>query len=83
MEPTISYPQYRKYSNEKTYFKIISNKKWEEIQLLNKKYTLQKYEVNIFSDRNYLHDLTFDYKRNWMKIKEDEYEKIKAQIVSN
>lgn len=74
---TITYPQYRKYTNNKGYFKIISPDEWEEIQLIGSKATVNTYKVNILPDRNFVNDLTFDYQNNWLKIEEEEYERVK------
>lgn len=70
----IVYPQYRKYPNNKAYFKIISDKEWEEIQVIGSKCIFHKFSVNIMPDRNFLYDMTFDYKSNWEKIEEEEYQ---------
>ena len=72
----LHYPQYRKYKNDQRYFKIISSTEWEEIQLLGGKYLLHRFTVKILPDRNFIHDMTFDYKENWEKIGEEEYLKI-------
>ncbi|MCX6296654.1 MAG: hypothetical protein NTX97_11425 [Bacteroidetes bacterium] len=69
----IAYPQFRKYLNNRSYFKIISDKEWEEIQIIGSKNVLHRYIVNIMPDRNFLHDMTFDYKENWVAIGEEEY----------
>jgi len=76
----ISYPQYRKYKNNKGYFKIISTEEWEEIQVIGSKIIINTFKVNIFPDRNFINDMTFDYENNWIKIEADEYEKIKSVI---
>lgn len=70
----ITYPQYRKYPNNKGYFKIISPSEWEEIQIIGSKHLLHHFTVNILPDRNFIHDMTFDYENNWVKIEEIEYE---------
>lgn len=71
---SITYPQYRKYPNGKVYFKIISSTEWEEIQVIGSNSILHHFTVKILPDRNYIYDMTFDYKRNWVEIGEDEYE---------
>lgn len=76
----IQYPQYRKYLNEKSFFKINSSTEWEEIQIIGSKYVLNKFKVNIMPDRNFLHDMTFDYKDNWLEINEAEYEQKKDLV---
>ncbi|MCW3070787.1 MAG: hypothetical protein JWO44_677 [Bacteroidetes bacterium] len=75
--PSIDYPQYRKYPNEKGYFKVISDKEWEEIQVIGSKYLLHRFIVSILPDRNFIYDMTFDYESSWVKISEEEYEAVK------
>jgi len=48
----ITYPQYRKYSNNKSFFKIISPEIFEEIQVLGKKKRLHKFEAKILPQKN-------------------------------
>lgn len=79
MQNTITYPQYRKYPHGRTYFKVISAAEWEEISMLGSKYTIHRFKASILPDRNYLYDLTVDYKENWLKIDEEEYEEIKRK----
>lgn len=79
MQKIISYPQYRKYTNGQAFFKIISEEEWEEIQVMSNNYSIHQFKVNIFPDRNYLHDLTFNYENNWLAIEEDEYESVKKK----
>lgn len=80
MKKIITYPQYRKYSNERTYFKILSFDEWEEINVIGNKYTIHQFKAVILPDRNYIYDLTFDYQKNWLKINEEEYEKAKKKL---
>lgn len=81
MQKTTSYPQYRKYLHGRTFFKIISAEEWEEIQIMGSKYSIYQFKVNIFPDRNFLHDLTFDYEKNWLAIEEAEYERVKKAAI--
>jgi len=80
MQQTTTYPQYRKYPHERTYFKIISKDEWEEIQLMGSKYSLHQFKATILPDRNYIYDLTFDYEKNWIQIDESEYEEVKKKL---
>ena len=80
MQKIIIYPQFRKYQNERIFFKIISKDEWEEIQVVGNNYSLHQFKAAILPDRNYIHDLTFDYEKNWMLIEENEYEKVKKKI---
>ena len=69
----INYPQFRKYKNNKSFFKITSEKEWEEIQIIGSKFILNQFTVKIMPDRNFIQDMTFDYKVNWDVISEEEY----------
>lgn len=80
MTESIQYPQYRKYLNEKSFFKIISNSEWEEIQLLGNKYSLHCFKASILPDRNYVYDMLFDYSNHWKKIEAAEYDAIKQKL---
>jgi hypothetical protein len=77
----MTYPQFRKYHNNKAYFKIISSTEWEEIQIIGSKHILHQFIVKIMPDRNYIYDMTFDYEKNWEKIEEEEYETKLREIV--
>lgn len=79
----ITYPQFRKYPNNKAYFKIISETRWEEIQVVGSKYILHEFTVKIMPDRNFIYDMTFDYKNNWEVIDENVYDSIKKKLTSS
>lgn len=79
MNKEITYPQYRKYSNNKSYFKIISSDEFEEIQVLGTKKSIHLFKAKILPDRNLIYDMTFDYEKSWLKIEEEEYEQVKNQ----
>jgi hypothetical protein len=76
----IIFPQYRKYKNGRSFFKVLSRTEWEEIQLVGTKYILSKYTVKILPDRNLIHDMLFDYEASWEKINADDYENIKKKL---
>ena len=71
--PVMEYPQYRKYKNGKSYFRIFSATVFEEIQVLGKYYVLHKFEAKILPDRNLIYDMTFDYELSWDRISEAEF----------
>jgi hypothetical protein len=79
MHEAISYPQFRKYPNNKAYFKILSPTEWEEILVVGSKHLFHHFIVKILPDRNYIHDMTFDYENNWVKIEEGEYEMVRKK----
>jgi hypothetical protein len=79
-EKKIIYPQYRKYHNNKSFFKIISKTKFEEIQVLGNNVKIHVFEAKILPDRNYISDLTYNYKEHWVLCNESEYNQIKKRI---
>ena len=79
MNVEITYPQYRKYRNNKSYFKIFSSNEFEEIQLLGTKKSIHLFKAKILPDRNFIYDMTFDHENSWLKIESEEYNKVKNQ----
>ncbi|MFY8185963.1 MAG: hypothetical protein ACOVLD_07865 [Bacteroidia bacterium] len=53
----IQFPQYRKYSNNKNFFKIISPKEFEEIQVIGSKKLHRNVVANQFPEMNLIIDL--------------------------
>ncbi len=51
------FPQYRKYENEKVYFKIVQPELWTEIQYLGSQRIEKSFQVQTFNDRNFVQDL--------------------------
>jgi len=74
------YPQYRKYSNGKSYFCIHSPQEFEEIQQLGSRWTCYHFTARILPDRNLIHDMTFDYKGHWEECSLDEFEGIRLLV---
>ncbi len=77
----MNYPQYRKYKNNKSFFKISSPETVEEIQKIGDKYIVHKLTAKILPDRNFISDMLFDYTDNWDLITEDEYISFRANHV--
>jgi hypothetical protein len=69
----INYPVYRKYPHDRTFFKVISEDAFEELQIIGKHYSIHQIKAKILPDRNFIYDLSFDYKKNWVEISEQEY----------
>jgi len=70
---SIKFPQYRKYNNEKNYFKIISENSFEEKSFVGKKVLINQFEAKILPDRNFIVDLVFDFSDFAIAISESEY----------
>jgi hypothetical protein len=76
---SVSYPQYRKYKNGKSYFRILSATEFEEIQMVGQKGFLHRFTAKILPDRNLIYDMTFDYQNNWESITPEEFEEVRSR----
>ena len=69
----LNYPLYRKYLNEKSFFKILSPTEFEEIIETGGKYFLNRFTAVILPDYNLIQDMTLNYEKHWKVISEREY----------
>lgn len=76
----MTYPQYKKYQNNRVYFKILSPSEWEELHVSKAGVTLHSFTAKILPDRNYLEDMIANYGAHWVISDETEYEKLKSQL---
>ena len=82
-QTNINYPVYRKYPHGKTFFKIISQSEFEELQIIGNHYSIITLTAKILPERNYIYDLTFDYQGHWEVIDEQEYITAKENCIKN
>jgi hypothetical protein len=73
----INFPVYRKYKNNKSYFKIIAPNLFEEIQLIGNKKIVKQIEAKQFPEKVFIHDLIFNYSLMAEAISYNEYEMLK------
>ena len=73
----VNFPVYRKYPHNRTFFKIISEEAFEEINILGKTYSVRNVKAQIMPDRNYIHDMVYNYEKYWKVISEEEYKQAK------
>lgn len=76
MIPDFTFPQYRKYSNNQNYFKIVSPSEFEEISFIGKKAFVKKHLATILPDRNFIDDLLHDTKTTCEVCSKEEYDSI-------
>jgi len=57
----INFPVYRKYKNNKSYFKIIQPKLFEEIQIIGSKKIIKELEAKQFPEMLFISDLIANY----------------------
>jgi hypothetical protein len=72
----IIFPQYRKYKNGKNFFKIISEKEFEEKTFLGGQSHIHRFEAKILPDRNLIYDLLLNYSEFAVEIGAEEYERV-------
>ncbi len=72
----IVFPIYRKYKNKKNFFKIISNKQFEEIQLIGDKVIVKEIRATQLPEYNHINDLLYHYKAFAEEMTEAEYLKM-------
>ena len=56
----MEFPTYRKYKNNKNFFKIINENEFEEISFIGSKVVVTKHLAKILPDRNLIADLLND-----------------------
>ena len=56
----IIFPTYRKYKNNKNFFKIMNENEFEEISFIGSKVVVTKHLAKILPDRNLIADLLHD-----------------------
>lgn len=69
----INFPLYRKYKNNKSYFKIINSQLFEEIQIIGSKKAVRQTEAKLFPEKLFINDLIFNYHNMAYEISETEY----------
>lgn len=76
----INFPVYRKYKNNKSYFKILDHRNFEELQIVGSKVMLNKIKAISFPEINFIHDLIFNYHAMADDIDVTTYEEVKAKV---
>jgi hypothetical protein len=74
----INFPTYRKYKNNKRFYKIINKKEFEEIQVVGSKTIVNHFVATQLPEFNLINDLISCYEENAVVISEVDYEAIKS-----
>ena len=69
----IKFPVYRKYKNNKSYFKIIHPRLFEEIQIIGTKRIVKQTEARLFPEVVFVKDLIVNFSTMAYEITEEEY----------
>jgi len=75
------FPVYRKYKNNKSYFKIIHPRLFEEIQVVGSRKIVKQTEAKLFPEVVFIKDLVLNYSEMADEINELEYEEILNSVV--
>jgi hypothetical protein len=75
----IHFPVYRKYKNNKSYFKIIHARLFEEIQIVGSKKIIRQTEAKLFPEVLFVQDLILNYSEMAEEISEEEYLKLQLE----
>lgn len=67
------FPLYRKYKNNKNYFKITSENEFEELSIIGTKLIIKKHQAKILPDRNFIFDLIENSDTLFLDSSEEEY----------
>jgi hypothetical protein len=73
----VIFPVYRKYRNNRHFFKILSGKSFEEKQVVGKKVFVHVVNATQLPEFNLIYDLVFNFQDFGIEITEDEYLSIK------
>lgn len=71
---SMKYPQYRRYKNGLSYFKILSPVMFEEIKVVGSKRIVYSVEAKQYPEKIFINDLLLAYKLFADEISETEYE---------
>jgi hypothetical protein len=77
----INFPVYRKYKNNKSYFKIIQPKLFEEIQIIGSKKIIKEVEAKQFPEMLFISDLILNYSEMADEISEEEYLRVRDNFL--
>jgi len=72
----VTFPLYRKYHNNKSYFKVLSDDAFEEIQLLGKRCLVYTFKAKILPDRYLIKDMIELEGGRWIEISPEEYNEV-------
>lgn len=74
------FPQYRKYKNNKHFFKIINESEFDEISFIGERASVAKHVAKILPDRNFISDLLHDVGNTCELSTEEEYNRYLKNI---
>tara|TARA_R110002050_G_scaffold109799_1_gene221334 strand:- start:62373 stop:62627 length:255 start_codon:yes stop_codon:yes gene_type:complete len=73
VKETITYPIYRKYEGNRSYFRINSENSFTEIQLMGESLFLHEIEAKILPDFQLIADMVNLHNNHWVASNQDEF----------
>ena len=79
----MEFPQYRKYKNIETYFKIISEKEFEELLVIGKRYQIHSVIANQYPEMLRIQDMLNNENEAWELLTKEQFLKKERFILSS
>ncbi len=79
----VSFPAYRKYPNNKSYFKVLSAETFEEIQIIGRYYRIERFVAKILPDRYFISDMLDLASGHWVETDEESFENFRKNCETN
>lgn len=76
----MEFPQYRKYKNDLSYFKISNKETFIEWKKQPNYWEKIEFEAKILPDRNYISDMLMDFDKYWDEISQAEFELFLTEV---
>lgn len=76
----MNFPVYRKYTNGRSYFRILSETEFEELRPLGNKVFLSRIKADKWPERQFINDLLYHYQDMACAIEEEEYQSLAERV---
>lgn len=76
----MNFPLYRKYKNEKSYFKIVSENQFQELMFIGQRIEVYDFYAKIFPDFRMIQDMILMENDSYDEITEEEFESRKPSL---
>ncbi len=77
---SMEYPVYRKYPNDKSFFKINSESHFDELKLTGDKAEIHHFEAKIHPDRVFIQDMIAMENEHWTASTAKEFEEVLQRV---
>lgn len=76
----MEFPIYRKYSNNKSFFKVLGLTTFEELKFMGSKVERYFFEAQILPERNFINDMIAMRNGSWVESDESEFNSIRSKV---